>query len=357
MSELGLLRFEEGYFERIWGGNKLRTLFGKDIPKKPIGEAWMISDHPVHESVVAEGPLAGQTLRDLLKRDTKSILGQRPQLTPGGRFPLLLKILDASQVLSVQVHPNDECAARLGEPDVGKTEMWHVLQADPGSELICGLDTSVTPPLMAEAVAANALEPLMNAYGVERGSTFLLPAGVIHAIGAGIVLAEIQQNSDLTYRLYDWGRLDDQGKPRQLHVDKAMEAIHFGFKHDGPAKPLACTISGTQSLVLSACQYFAAELVAIDGTFERETQGQTFHILLAINGEMTVEANASSVTLNVGQALLVPGCAHSFTVTGHGDILDYYVPDLQHDIIEPLRKEGHSPQEITQLGAQTFSVI
>ena len=152
-NEIGLLHFDEGYFDRIWGGQRLATLFGKDIPRdRPMGEAWLVSDHAVHVSTVDEGPHAGRTLRDLLKERPESILGTRAQLTVHGRFPLLLKVLDANDVLSVQVHPDDECAKRLDEPDVGKTEMWHVLHADPGSDLICGLDPGVTGETFQRAV-------------------------------------------------------------------------------------------------------------------------------------------------------------------------------------------------------------
>ena len=185
-------RFEEGYFERIWGGNKLRSLLGKPAPDARIGETWLIADHPHHESIVAEGPFQGQTLRQLLAHDQKAILGPRPKLTAQGRFPLLLKILDATQVLSVQVHPNDECAARLGEPDAGKTEMWHVLQADPGSELICGLDPGVTPKRFRQAVHDGSIENLMVRVPASEGLSLLVTAGTVHALGAGMVVAEIQ---------------------------------------------------------------------------------------------------------------------------------------------------------------------
>lgn len=355
MDTMGLLQFEDAYFERIWGGNKLQTLFNKAIPPKPIGEAWLVSDHPVHESVITNGPLAGQTLREIIQRDSQAVLGARPQLTHSGRFPLLLKILDAAQVLSVQVHPDDACAERLGEPDVGKTEMWHVLQADPGSELICGLDTSVTPDNVRSAIEQNTLENLMNRYPVHEGTSILLPAGTIHAIGAGIVLAEIQQNSDLTYRLYDWGRLDDSGQPRQLHIDKAMEAIQFHFQHNGPATPLDLPHPDAHRTVLAACTYFATELWQVEAAVQRVTDGQTFHILLAIEGNLTASADdGAQAYLAPGQAVLVPGQHEGFTVTGNGRFLDYYVPDLQHDIIAPLLKTGHNPPQIADVCANTI---
>jgi mannose-6-phosphate isomerase len=283
----GLVKFEEGYFERIWGGRKLRTLYGKDLPDdRLVGEAWLLADHPTHESVVAAGPHKGRSLHDLATEDPEGILGTHARLTVHGRFPLLLKLLDATDILSVQVHPDDECARRLGEPDVGKTEMWHVLQADPGSELICGLNRAVTPATFGDAIRDHSVVGLLNRFEVREGTSVLVPSGTVHAIGAGIVLAEIQQNSDLTYRLYDWSRVDADGKGRTLHIDKAIEAIHFDASRSGPALPLGYQIDDAECQVLSACRHFAAERVKVNGHFRRVTQGRSFHILLVVEGEL-----------------------------------------------------------------------
>nr|HPK00742.1 class I mannose-6-phosphate isomerase [Candidatus Hydrogenedentota bacterium] len=223
-----ILRFKERYYERVWGGQKLKALFGKPFPDNvPVGEAWLISDHPGDESVIDGGFWKGQTLQALLAADARALLGANARTTPAGRFPLLLKLLDAAESLSVQVHPDDACAERLGEPDVGKTEMWSVLQAEPGSELIYGLKPEVGREAFSNAVANGDIEPLLNRFPVQAGDSVFVSAGTVHAIGAGVVLAEIQQNSDLTYRIHDWGRLDSDGQPRTLHLEKALEAIHF----------------------------------------------------------------------------------------------------------------------------------
>ncbi|MCX5758176.1 MAG: class I mannose-6-phosphate isomerase [Candidatus Hydrogenedentes bacterium] len=258
--ELGILRFEEGYFPRIWGGRKLEVLFGKPLPpEQAVGEAWLVADHAVHESVVAEGPHRGRTLHDLVNKHPQALLGRLAPVTPFGRFPLLLKLLDARDVLSVQVHPDDACAKRLGESDVGKTEMWCVLDAESGSELICGLDPGLAPDAFAAAVRDGSIARHMCRYPVHAGSALFVPAGVVHALGAGVVLAEIQQNSDLTYRLYDWERTDADGAPRPLHVEKAMAAMHFGQEHSGPVRPLVYEVDGVRHTMLAACRYFAAE--------------------------------------------------------------------------------------------------
>ena len=349
--EVPLLHFAERYYERIWGGHRLRESFRKDAPAdKPIGEAWLISDHAGDESVVDEGPLAGQSIRDLLEEDAAAVLGTGAQLTAHGRFPLLLKLLDSADNLSVQVHPDDGCAARLGEPDVGKTEMWHVLSADPGSKLICGLDPAVTGEQFAGAVRDGSIEELMTRFDVAPGTSAFVAAGTVHAIGGGIVLAEIQQNSDLTYRLYDWGRVQADGTARELHVDKALEAIHFGSPHGGAAEPLDYARGSLTRSVLAACRYFAAERVTLEGGATCETQGRSFHIVLGVSGSVGVTAGESQRPVGPGEAVLLPGRFERFDVEGPGVYLDYYVPDLAADVVGPLREAGHPMEVIVRLG-------
>ncbi|MCP4641622.1 MAG: mannose-6-phosphate isomerase [bacterium] len=351
MKGVGLLHFEERYYERIWGGDRLRTVYGKDAPEGvPVGEAWLVSDHPGDESVVDEGPLAGETLHGLLQQDAAAILGKRAELTIHGRFPLLLKILDSRDHLSVQVHPDDECAKRLGEPDVGKTEMWHVLHADPGSELICGLDPSASRDRFAAAVQDGSVEDLMTRFEVGEDTSAFVSAGTVHAIGGGIILAEIQQNSDLTYRIYDWGRVQADGTSRELHVEKSVEAIHFGSPHGGTANPLTYSAGSTEVDVLAACRYFSAERIKLNGTYSRSTRGDSFHILLAAAGEPTVCVAECRRVLEPGQAVLVVGDCEQFSIEGEGAILDYYVPDLALDVVDPLLSAGHDRDAIIRLG-------
>jgi mannose-6-phosphate isomerase len=310
----------------------------------------MVSDHPGNESIVAEGPHEGKSLHELVEEDAQALLGTRARLTPHDRFPLLLKILDARDVLSVQVHPDDATAERLHEPDVGKTEMWHVLSYEPGAELICGLYPDVTRERFAKVADSADVEDLMIRFQVEDGTSVFVPAGTVHAIGAGIVLAEIQQNSDITYRLYDWGRVAPDGKPRQLHVEKAMEAIHFGSAHGGPNRPLSIQNDGSTRTVLAACRYFAAEEIEVAKAYLRQTGGATFHILLAKTDGLSVRAGGESVLMAAGQALLVPGDVPEFAVEGEGAFLDYYVPDLHADIAVPLKENGYSDEEICSVG-------
>ncbi len=346
-----LLRVSEGYFERIWGGRELAYVYGKPLPDGvPIGEAWVVSDHSSFESEILEGAGAGGTLHQLLESEPRRLLGRRAQPTPDGRFPLLLKLLDARDVLSVQVHPNDRLARELGEPDVGKTEMWHVLAAEPDAELIVGLDPTVTPDGFEQAINAGTVQKLMRSFPAPPGTSAFLAAGTVHAIGAGLLLAEIQQNSNITYRIYDWERTGNDGKPRELHIDKARQVINFGSHHGGAARPLAYDTYGAARQVLAACDYFAGERVTIEGGTVRDTRGDSFHILLGVEGALTAKAGDATAAFAPGQAVVVLGEAERHEVTGTGVYLEYYVPDLQQDIVAPLRAAGHADADIVLLG-------
>ncbi|MBI4556421.1 MAG: class I mannose-6-phosphate isomerase [Candidatus Hydrogenedentes bacterium] len=352
LDNVSLIRFQDYYFERVWGGRKLQSLYRKNLPADvPIGEDWLITDHAAHESVVTEGPLAGRTLRQLVENDPENLLGTQPQLTRHGRFPLLLKLLDAADVLSVQVHPDDICAEKLKESDIGKTEMWYVLHAEPRSQLICGLHPGVSEEQLLQACGDARLDTVLSVFEVHAGSAVFVPAGTVHAIGAGVILAEIQQNSDLTYRLYDWGRVSDDRKSRPLHLDKAAKAIHWSRPHPGPAKPLLLERHrrDPSRMILAACRHFAAELVRISGFETRETQQRSFHIVLCAHGSVALSAGADTLHLNPGEAGFVTGRTQQYTIEGEGSLLDYYVPELGRDIVGPLLESGYPLEEIRQL--------
>lgn len=347
--DLGILRFEAAFFERVWGGRKLETELGMTLPpEKPIGEAWLISDHPHHESVVAEGPHAGQTLRQLLASHGEALLGAQAKPTPSGRFPLLLKVLDSREWLSVQVHPDDACAVELGEPDVGKTEMWHILEAESGSELISGLLPGIDESSLRERLTSGTVLEALERFRVSRGDSLHVEAGTVHAIGPGILLAEIQQNSDITYRLYDWGRTGSDGSARELHIERGLRATKIRETYPRPTRGLSYPIPGGQSTVLSACEYFAAERVEVRGTGQRDVSG-SFHILYCVEGEISIECETYSTTLGIGGTLLVSSSAKHICFTGSGSFLDYYVPDIAKDVVAPLLDAGHSAETVETL--------
>lgn len=348
-----LVQFETACFERIWGGHRLRESLGFEAPlNTPVGEAWLISDHQAHESRVASGAWRGQSLHDLVLSRPDYLLGSCARPTIHGRFPLLLKILDAADVLSVQVHPDDAAAARLGEPDVGKTEMWHVLDALPGSALICGLDPTLTREQFLAAVENNTIPSAMCSFPAPGGTTAFVAAGTVHAIGAGILLAEIQQNSDITYRIYDWDRCDTQGRHRELHLEKAAEVTRFGEKHVGPSTPLRHKVGNVDVDVLGACRYFVNERVSVDGSAMRSTFGRSFHIILTLDSPITVAAGHEVCVLEPYRTVLIPAGVEAYTLTGTGKVLNYYVPDLQQDVVAPLRAAGYRDGEIARLGVE-----
>jgi len=353
-----LIKFDEAFFERIWGGQRLRESLGFDMPAGgPIGEAWLVADHAAHESVISNGPWRGQTLHDIMLASPEYLLGTCAAPTVHGRFPLLLKILDAAEVLSVQVHPNDEDALRLGEPDVGKTEMWHVLDSLPGSMLICGLDPAMTAQQFQAAVESNTIQAAMKSFPAPAGTTAFVAAGTVHAIGAGILLAEIQQNSDITYRIYDWDRADAQGRRRELHLDKAAQVTRFGQIHPGASIPLSHRSSGSEVKVLGACRYFANELLEVTGTYTRDTHGRSFHIVLPREGQMTVTCQGETCELEPCRAVLIPAGAETYAITGNGKVLNYYVPELQRDVIAPLRAAGYDDRQIGRLGVEPEALV
>lgn len=227
------LFFERRLKEKIWGGKRLAAIFDWAVPDnwddhKKIGESWQLSDVPGEESPLLNKRYKGRTLRDLMKQSGKEILGlSKP--AAGGRFPLLMKLLDTSEALSVQVHPDDALATELGERDGGKTEAWFVIAVDEGAKLTAGLKAGTSTASLDAAIRNGSAADSLESFEVQPGDTILVPAGLVHAIGPGLTLAEIQQTSDVTYRLYDWGRLGDDGKPRALHVEKGLKATNFSM--------------------------------------------------------------------------------------------------------------------------------
>jgi mannose-6-phosphate isomerase len=223
------LKFKPIYKQRIWGGQKLREVFGKDLPSgQKIGESWELSDLPEDKSEITNGELAGQTLHEAVKRFPKEITGDESFALP---FPLLIKLLDAEDILSVQVHPDEQTCKRLGEGEP-KTECWYIIAVEPGAVIYKGLKKGVTKGQFAEAIEKGTVADMLLKVPVEVGQCHFLPAGTAHAIGPGLLIAEIQLPSDTTYRVFDFNRVDESGKPRELHIRQALESIHFDASGD-----------------------------------------------------------------------------------------------------------------------------
>lgn len=288
-------RLQPLYMERVWGGRVLETAFRRTLPEGggPIGESWEVVDRPGEQSVVADGPLAGLTLHDVWQQHRAAVFGEG---LPGAeRFPLLVKVLDARDTLSIQVHPPAELAAQLnGEP---KTEMWYIAKADPDAALYIGVKPGVDRAAFAEAINAGTVADVVHRLPVKDGDFIFVPSGRLHAIGAGLVIIEIQQNSDTTYRVFDWNRMGLDGKPRALHVEESLQCIDF--TDTAPALGVA------NGSVLVDCPYFMVESVTLaeDASMKWGRQGE-FSILTVVRGAITFEG----LPLRAGDFLVVPAC-------------------------------------------------
>ncbi len=311
------LTFDPVFRDYIWGGRNLETLFGRKLPPGIVAESWEISGHPSSPTRVNVGPLAGLTLPQVQERLGERLVGTRSGwATARGRFPLLVKLLDANQPLSVQVHPPDDYAL-AHEGDLGKTEMWYVLHAQAGAELIYGLARETTPREFRAAIDSGRLESLLHRLPVAVGDVIFIPTGTLHALLEGIVVAEIQQNSDTTYRVYDWGRVGADGKPRPLHVDKALEVIDFARIRPGAAVPrLLSEVEGVRRAEIARCRYFVVEKVelAAGASYSGTCNGDTFEIWGCIAGAAEVGWAGDPLSLSAVGFVLLPATLGDFAV-------------------------------------------
>jgi len=304
--ELYPLRFEPIFKHNLWGGRRLPAFLGRTPPHdEPIGEAWVLSDVDGSPSRVADGPLEGRTLRELLAADPRPILGRAP--APQGKFPLLLKFIDARQELSVQVHPNDEQAAALGPGHSGKTEAWVILEACPEtSKIYAGFAPEVTPDHFRTALADKTVPSLLHSFTPQPGDCVFLEAGTVHAIGANILLFEVQQTSDITYRLYDWDRVDAKtGKPRELHIDAGLRCADFRRGPCPPVGPAVEVSDGVRREGLVSCRYFSLERRTSRVPFRLGRAGEC-RAVVCIGGSGVIDWKGKHYRLNTGDVVLLP---------------------------------------------------
>ncbi len=290
------LKFEPIYKQRIWGGRKLQELFSKDLPAgEKIGESWELADLPNAKSIIVNGELAGQTLRSAIEQYPSQITGLA-RFSP--LFPLLIKLLDCQDVLSVQVHPDPGTCRRMGKGEP-KTECWYIISAAPGAVIYKGLKKGVTREQFAQAIKDGAVADTLTKVEVRAGECHFLPAGTAHAIGPGLLIAEIQTPSDTTYRVFDWNRVDETGKPRELHVEEALESIHFDLSGD----KLPVTTVGR----LVGCEYFTVDKGHQARNCELLLSPGGMKVLIVISGSGTILGTTGSlVEFRAGDCLLVP---------------------------------------------------
>ena len=305
----------------LWGGNRLHTLFGKQLPLHPLAETWECSTHPDGCSIVASGIDKGKTLAEVLQPHPE-FLGTKTSAT--GDLPVLIKLIDAAKDLSVQVHPDDAYAQQYEHEPNGKTEMWYILEAEPGASLIYGFSKPMQPEQLDTCLKENTILSYLQKIPVKKGDVFLIPAGTVHAIGAGIVLAEIQQRSNLTYRLYDYNRTDATGKKRPLHVEKAKAVIQFSANQPPQMKQPMQQKNGYRVQCLCKCPYFCTTLLTIQTACDwtnYQPDSDTFQVLLCISGSGTMQTKENALSFQKGDCIFLPAHSSMERLTGTAELL------------------------------------
>ena len=303
--------------DRIWGGTKLKSYLNKSIVSETTGESWEISTVPGDISVVTSGVFEGKNINEIIDLHPTEILGKSVIARFGKQFPLLFKFIDAKEDLSIQLHPNDELAKQRHN-SFGKTEMWYVMQADEASRLVVGFKNDSNSKEYLEKLADKKLVSLLNEYPVKKGDVFFLETGTIHAIGAGVVLAEIQQTSDVTYRIYDWDRVDVNGKGRELHTELALEAINYYKTHS----KIDYFEEPNHSSVVVDCPYFKTNIIALQDRFIWKKSKDAFTVFMCTNGQFELILNGEIMRYQMGDTILIPAIIDHLTLKGKATVLE-----------------------------------
>jgi len=327
------LTFTPVFKDYIWGGRNLESKFGRKLPPGIVAESWEISGHPSSPTRVDNGSLAKKTLLEVLDLLGLDLVGNHSQsMLDRGKFPVIIKLLDANSPLSVQVHPKDDYANKHENGELGKTEMWYILHSQPGARLIYGLNPGVTPDSFREHLEAGTLEKCLHYLPVQAGDAIFIPAGSIHAIMDGIVLTEVLQNSDTTYRVYDWNRVGADGKPRPLHIDKAMDVINFRQVEPGPYPvELLEENDHFKRECITSCNYFNVEKFTFkqeNNLFKGDCNGSTFEIWGVVSGQGQINWADQPVDLSAIRFVLLPAALGEFEIkaTSPATFLRIYVP-------------------------------
>ena len=303
--------------DRIWGGTKLKSYLNKSIVSETTGESWEISTVPGDISVVASGVFEGKNINEIIDLHPTEILGKSVIARFGKQFPLLFKFIDAKEDLSIQLHPNDELAKERHN-SFGKTEMWYVMQADEASRLVVGFKNDSNQQEYLEKLADKKLVSLLEEYPVKKGDVFYLETGTIHAIGAGVVVAEIQQTSDVTYRIYDWDRVDANGNGRELHTELALEAINYNTTNS----KIEYSEEPNQSTKVVDCPYFKTNIIALQDRFIWKKSKDAFTVFMCTNGQFELILNGEIMRYQMGDTILIPAIIDHLTLKGKATVLD-----------------------------------
>lgn len=314
------LQFEPILKERIWGGTKLEQVLNKPISSSITGESWEISTVENDVSVIANGNFKGQNLNEIISNHPKAILGEKVYNQFGAQFPLLFKYLDAREDLSIQVHPNDELA-KARHNSFGKTEMWYVMQADTDARLIVGFKEKSSKEEYKRQLENKSLLTILDTKKVNKGDVFFLNTGTVHAIGAGTLIAEIQQTSDITYRLYDFDRVDANGNTRELHVDLALDAINY----DVVNAERSYSKKVNEANEVASCPYFTTNFIPLDGTVAAQINQDSFKVYMCVEGEFELTLQDEKYRYSIGDTILIPAQMESYQLIGKASILEIYI--------------------------------
>ena len=311
------LTFEPIFKERIWGGTKLKVYLNKSFKSNKIGESWELSTVANDVSVVSNGKFAGLNLNELIEKYPTEILGSKSIEKFGLEFPLLFKFLDAKEDLSIQVHPNDELAKQRHN-SFGKTEMWYVMQADEKARLVVGFKNKTNKKEYLKHLEDKTLVTILNETPVKKGDTFFLETGTVHAIGAGVLIAEIQQTSDITYRLYDWDRVDAKGIGRELHNDLAVDAINY----EETNTKVTYNSERNESVNLVDCPFFTTNILEVSGTYNWKKKKESFTVFMCTEGSFVLVTSNSKSEFKKGDTVLIPAILEEFQFIGETSLLE-----------------------------------
>lgn len=303
----------------IWGGKKLKTEFLKETSLEKVAESWELSCHKDGSSVIENGCYKGMTLPEYINSKGKSVLGKN--CDGFENFPVLIKLIDACDNLSVQVHPENEYALRV-EGEYGKTEMWYIVDCEEGSSLLYGFDHEITKEEFSKRIKNNTLLEVTNRVPVKKGDVFFIEAGTLHAIGSGILIAEIQQNSNTTYRVYDYGRVSADGKPRELHIEKALDVTKLTRPTREPvAIGTPQKLSGATKTLLSTCEYFTTEHILLENEYKDCVDTSSFHSLLCLSGKLMLTSSHGEIEIKKGDSIFLEASFGEYTLAGTGDLI------------------------------------
>lgn len=314
------LQFQPILKDRIWGGTKLKTYLNKPITSEITGESWEISTVENDVSVIANGIFKGKSLNELINEFPEEVLGTKVYKQFGKQFPLLFKYLDAREDLSIQVHPNDELASKRHN-SFGKTEMWYVMQADDNAQLIVGFKEKSSPDQYLKSLENNSIIDLLDVKKVKQGDVFFLETGTVHAIGAGTVIAEIQQTSDITYRIYDFDRVDANGNTRELHVDLALNAINYNVVD---AQKEYSKVENFSNEIVN-CQYFTTNFIPLDGEMRFDKNKESFTVYMCVEGSFELIYEEEKYEYKTGDTILIPAEITEFEIKGKASVLEIYI--------------------------------